>query len=185
MKSSILAFVAVAVTMVASADAQSFVKNSCSDCTMASLPKEPKCASMTPEKKATIMGAFANNAVNVTALAIAVMDTDIKSCMCSWSTNTFNATGAAASCATKQGNDAPACDESQILEATTKMLPLSQMLQCPNNTDTTAPAPGGAGGSGTPGATTSVKPSAGSSLAFNLPYVAMTVAFGLAAFAGL
>ncbi|KAF9957642.1 hypothetical protein BGZ70_009443 [Mortierella alpina] len=188
MKSSILAFVAVAVAMAASADAQAFTPDTCSACTFTSVPKEPKCASLTPEKTGTLMNAFANSAVNVTALAIAVMDPEIHACVCNWGTNTFNTTGAASFCATKQGSEiAPACSEEQILIATTKMAPLAKMLQCPSasSTNTTAGPPGGAGAPGTPGAPTSTKPSAASSLTFNVPYVAMTVAFGLAAFAGL
>ncbi|KAF9928836.1 hypothetical protein BGZ67_006738 [Mortierella alpina] len=186
MKSSILAFVAVVVAMAASADAQSFAKDSCSDCTFASVPKEPKCASLSPEKTGTLMNAFANSAVNVTALAMAVMDSDIHACVCNWGTNTFNTTGAASFCTTKQGSEsAPACSEEQVQEATTKMAPLAKMLQCPSATNTTAGPPGGAGAPGTSGTPTSTTPSAGSSLTFNMPYIAMTVAFGLAAFAGL
>ncbi|KAF9576331.1 hypothetical protein EC968_009305 [Mortierella alpina] len=188
MKSSILTFVALAVAMAASINAQSFTKNACSECTFTSVPKEPKCASLTPEKTSTLMGAFANSAVNVTALAVAVMDPEIHACVCNWGTNTFSATGAASFCATKQGSEsAPACSEEQVQEATIKMQPLATMLQCPsaNSTNTTAGPPGGAGAPGTPGAPTSTKPSVASSLTFNVPYVAMTVAFGLAAFAGL
>lgn len=185
MKSSILAFVAVAVALVASADAQSFTKDSCSECTLASVPKEPKCASLSEEKKGTLMSSFANSAVNVTALAMAVMDPEIHACVCNWGTNTFNTTGAASSCAAKQGDADPACSEEQVQIATAKMAPMSQMLKCPTSTNTTAGAPGGAGAPGTPGAPTSTKPSSGSSLTFNAPYVALAVAFGLAAFAGL
>ncbi|KAF8926273.1 hypothetical protein BGZ58_011325 [Dissophora ornata] len=178
-KSLLFALAAVAAT----ASAQTFENNACSQCTFASITKEPTCTSLVPVDMQQLQAIFANSSVNVGALSTAAQNPAIKSCLCHWSNGTLSPTGAAASCTLPQGATPAVCNATQVTIATAQFAPFAGMLQC-NATATTT-----TGGSSTAGnnssTTTHPTSAAGSLVALNMPYIASVAAFGLAALAGL
>lgn len=169
-----------AMTMAVSINAQAIENNSCSQCTFGSIAKEPKCAALEPKDASQLQAVFANNNANITLLAKAVETPAIKDCICGWATDTFSATGAAASCVTAQGSAPPDCSAEQVADAARRMSPVATMIQC----DAAAPpAADGSSSGGNEGTETSTN--AGSLLSANLPYAVSMAVFGLAALAGL
>ncbi|KAG9063895.1 hypothetical protein KI688_004009 [Linnemannia hyalina] len=181
-----------AVALVAVANAQSFELNACSACVTTSFANDTSCSSLTPEQSALLASGFASGNPDVVKISAAVQDPSIKACVCHWATTAFaeNGSGAAGHCFFPT-TPAPACNSSQIVEATTGIKMLGSVLSCaagganattPTNgaangtTPTTVPS-GGASGSSTP------KPAAAVQL--NMPYVLSVAAIGLAALAGL
>ncbi|KAF9088449.1 hypothetical protein BGX23_007354 [Mortierella sp. AD031] len=81
---------------------QTFESNACTQCTFASIPKEPACASLVPVDMQQLQAAFTPTSVNVNGIITAVQNPAIKNCVCHWVTGTFNQTtgGAAATCLT-------------------------------------------------------------------------------------
>ncbi|KAG0206327.1 hypothetical protein BGX28_002228 [Mortierella sp. GBA30] len=184
MKSTIFALAAIVVAFAASAEAQlqtQISNDTCAQCSFASVPNEPFCAKLAPMDMQKLMSVFANSAVNVTLLGEVVQDVNIKNCLCHWGTNTFSATGAAASCTVSQAGAPPACNATQTQIASERMAPFSQMIHCDAVVSNTT---GGSSGSGT-GTGTTAAPNTGTSLTLNMPYLVTMAAFGLAAFVGM
>ncbi|KAG0278550.1 hypothetical protein BGZ95_003732 [Linnemannia exigua] len=174
-----LALAAVAVAVV---NAQAFEQNECSKCVFGSFSKDATCATLTPAQMTTLQAGFASGKVEPLKIGAAVQDPAIKACLCHWAGSAFttDGKGAAGSCFTPL-TPAPACNSSQIGEATNGIKPLEPILNCaalvkPSTpagatTTTTAGGPAPTGKSG--------------AVQLNMPYVLSVAALGLAALAGL
>ncbi|KAF9355825.1 hypothetical protein BGX26_006073 [Mortierella sp. AD094] len=190
-KSLIIALAAVAVSV----SAQSIPDTPCSTCVMSSLPNVPTCASLLPVDMQQLQAVFANHAVDVSALATAVQNPAIKSCLCNWAIGTLTPTGAAASCIAAQGATPAACSATEAADATTRISPFPQILGCDaiaSNATITAGGPTSTATSPSTASSTAAAPKAtgatgsAASVGFslNLDYVASVAVFGAAAFAG-
>ncbi|KAF9907946.1 hypothetical protein EC991_010386 [Linnemannia zychae] len=174
---------ALAAVAVAAVSAQSFEQNACSACVTSSFTKDTGCASLTPGQMTNLTASFTSPLQPLKIIA-AIQDPTVKACVCHWAATAFtpDGKGAAGSCFTPT-TPAPACNSSQLLEATNgvKTMQDSGVLVC-----TGAPS-GGVQPSATPSGGAGAKPSdkPSSAIQLNMPYVLSVAALGLAALAGL
>ncbi|KAF9184849.1 hypothetical protein BGZ51_003114 [Haplosporangium sp. Z 767] len=161
-----------AAIAVASVSAQ-FTQDLCADCVYASFGNDTSCASMPPADMQALSQAFQPGKVDVKLISEELSKPTTKACLCSWSKDTFTATGGARECIK---GETPICNATQLAAGQPQLDSMKVLLGgCTGTPSGSAPAPTG---SKTP-------ESAAGSLSISMPYVLSVAAFGLVALAGL
>ncbi|KAG0263250.1 hypothetical protein BG011_009085 [Mortierella polycephala] len=160
-----------AAIAVASVSAQ-FAQDPCADCVYASFGNDTLCASLPPKDMEALTLAFQPGSVDAKIIVAEMKKPATKDCLCSWSKDTFSATGAARDCVK---TEAPVCDAKQLADGQLQLDSMKGLLTCGATPSGSAPSPTG---SETP-------ESAAGSLSISMPYVLSVAALGLAALAGL
>ncbi|KAG0347763.1 hypothetical protein BG004_007019 [Podila humilis] len=97
------------------------------DCVYSSIGKDPACLNLSTEIQEQLRLAFGGNNINQEALAAAIKNPRIKTCVCHWSDSAFTPQGSASTCATGTN---PFCSASAISLVQAGIALVEPILKC-------------------------------------------------------